>query len=171
MRSQRPGIKKAVLKLNDSFSGEGNAIFRYPEGEGRGAIREALRRVEFSVATETPEAYTEKFARMGGIVEEFIDGKEKCSPSAQLRISPRGEVVPISTHDQILGGPSGQVFLGCSFPAHDDYRLKIQETGLKIGEALANHGVVSRFASDFLVHREGPDAEWKVTALEINLRM
>jgi hypothetical protein len=127
--------------------------------------------VEFSVATETPEAYMEKFSRMGGIVEEFIDGKDKFSPSAQLRISPHGEVVPISTHDQILGGPSGQVFLGCSFPAHDDYRLRIQETGLRIGAALATHGVVSRFAADFLVYRERADAEWKVTALEINLRM
>ncbi len=171
LRASRPGIRKAVVKLNDSFSGEGNAIFRYPEAEGRAAIREALKQVEFSVPTETPEAYGEKFARMGGIVEEFIEGKEKFSPSAQLRISPRGEVVPISTHDQILGGPSGQVFLGCSFPAHEDYRMKIQETGLLIGAALAQHGVVSRFAADFLVHRDRPEDEWKVTALEINLRM
>jgi hypothetical protein len=123
------------------------------------------------VATETPEAYTEKYARMGGIVEEFLEAREKHSPSAQLRNSPRGEVVPISTHDQILGGPSGQVFLGCSFPAHEDYRLRIQETGLRIGSALAAHGVVSRFGVDFLVHRERPEEEWKVTALEINLRM
>ena len=28
----------------------------------------------------------------------------------------------ISTHDQILGGDSGQIYLGCSFPARDDYR-------------------------------------------------
>jgi len=171
LRASRPGIRKAVIKLNDSFSGEGNAIFRYPEAEGRAAIREALKQVEFSVATETPEAYSEKFARMGGIVEEFIEGREKSSPSSQLRISPRGEVVPISTHDQILGGPSGQVFLGCSFPAHEDYRMMIQETGLLIGAALAQHSVVSRFGVDFLVHREQPGGEWKVTALEINLRM
>jgi hypothetical protein len=108
---------------------------------------------------------------MGGIVEEFIEGKEKFSPSSQLRISPHGEVVPISTHDQILGGPSGQVFLGCSFPAHEDYRMKIQETGLRIGAALAQHNVVSRFAVDFLVYRDRSTDEWKVTALEINLRM
>src|SRR5437667_1652747 len=90
LRAQRPGIRKAVIKLNDSFSGEGNAIFRYPEAEARPAIREALRRVEFSVPTETPEAYNEKFARMGGIVEEFVEAKEKHSPSAQLRNSPHG---------------------------------------------------------------------------------
>jgi hypothetical protein len=77
----------------------------------------------------------------------------------------------ISTHDQILGGPSGQVFLGCRFPARDDYRMRIQEAGLRIGRALAAHGVVSRFGVDFLVHRGAPADEWKLSALEINLRM
>ncbi len=74
---------------------------------------------------------------MGGIVEEFIEAPEKVSPSAQLRISPRGQVLPISTHDQILGGPSDQVFLGCSFPAREDYRQRILEAAMRIGEVLA----------------------------------
>ena len=171
LRATRPGIKKAVIKLNDSFSGEGNALFRYPEGDAAAALRDALPRVEFSVASETPEAYFDKYARMGGIVEEFIDAPFKHSPSSQLRISPTGEVMAISTHDQILGGPSGQVFLGCSFPAHDEYRLPIQEAGIAIGDVLARHGVVSRLAVDYLVHRQSEDEPWKVTALEINLRM
>jgi hypothetical protein len=108
---------------------------------------------------------------MGGIVEEFIEAEEKLSPSAQLRISPRGEVFVISSHDQILGGPSGQVFLGCRFPARDDYRMLIQQAGLRIGHVLAEQGVVSRFGVDFLVHRDAADQPWKTTALEINLRM
>jgi hypothetical protein len=171
LRSRRPGLRKAVIKLNDSFSGEGNAIFRYPEGTGRRALHDALQRAEFSVASETHEAYFDKFARMGGIVEEFLDAAEKQSPSAQMRLSPQGEVMPISTHDQILGGPSGQVFQGCNFPASDEYRLLIQDVGIRIGRALASHGVVSRFATDFLVTREHPGQPWKVYALEINLRM
>src|SRR4030095_15685210 len=52
-----------------------------------------------------------------------------------------------------------------------DYRMKVQEAGQKIGAVLARYGVVSRFAVDYLVHRDDSDAEWKVTALEINLRM
>jgi len=171
LRARRPGLRKAVIKLNESFSGEGNAIFRFPELDTPSAVREALRHVEFSVPTETPEAYYDKFARMGGIVEEFVDAKEKHSPSSQHRVSPHEESTAISTHDQILGGPSGQVFLGCSFPAHDSYRLRIQGVGQSIGAVLARHGVVSRFAVDYLVHRDDPEAEWKVTALEINLRM
>ncbi|MBW8878442.1 MAG: carboxylate-amine ligase [Acidobacteria bacterium] len=171
LAARRPGLRRAVVKLNDSFSGEGNAIFRYPEAASRAAVREALHRIELSVANETVEEYFEKFSRMGGIVEEFIDAAEKVSPSTQLRVSPGREVVPISTHDQILGGPSDQVFLGCSFPARNEYRLAIQEAAMRIGEVLAAEGVVSRFAVDFLLWRDDPAAAWSLAALEINLRM
>jgi hypothetical protein len=77
----------------------------------------------------------------------------------------------ISTHDQILGGPGGQVFLGCSFPAHDDYRLRIQEEAQRVGQVLARHGVVSRFGVDFLLWRDPAQGNWQLAALEINLRM
>jgi hypothetical protein len=160
-----------VIKLNDSFSGEGNVLFRYPDAESRGALHQALREVEFAVPTETPEAYFEKFARMGGIVEEFVEAPEKSSPSCQMRLSPHGEVVPISTHDQILGGASGQMFLGCTFPANGAYRLRIQEAGQRIGAVLARYGVVSRCAIDFLVYRTSPNEPQRLVALEINLRM
>ncbi len=174
LAARRPGLRKAVIKLNDSFSGEGNAIFRYPrhpDVASRAAVREALHHIELSVPEETEEAYFEKYRRMGGIVEEFIDGVDKCSPSAQLRISPRGEVLPISTHDQILGGPSDQVFLGCSFPARDGYRQRVLDAAVRIGEVLAAQGVVSRFAIDFLLWRDQPEGDWNMAALEINLRM
>jgi PGM1 C-terminal domain len=180
LRRRRPGLRKAVIKLEDSFSGEGNAIFRYPRatgsGRGRGgcspaAVRDALAGIELSVPEETPASYFAKFAAMGGVVEEFIEGKEKTSPSTQLRISPYGEVLTISTHDQILGGPSAQVFLGCRFPAHADYRMPMQRQAVRIGEVLASHGVVSRFAVDFLCWRDDPQEAWQMAALEINLRM
>ena len=37
LRERRPRIRRAVVKLNDSFSGEGNALFRYPEEDSRTA--------------------------------------------------------------------------------------------------------------------------------------
>jgi hypothetical protein len=171
LKARRPGLRRAVVKLNESFSGEGNGIVHFPDDGYRTAMREEMRRIEFSVPTETPEVYFEKFSRMGGIVEEFIEAPEKSSPSAQMRISPGGEVLPISTHDQILGGRSGQMFLGCVFPADAAYRLRITDEALKVGRVLASHGVVSRFGVDFLVWRSEKDAEWKMAALEINLRM
>jgi len=171
LRERRPSLRKAVVKLNDSFSGEGNALFRYPDRPGEGAIRTAMRSMEMPVPEETYDRFFEKYSRMGGIVEEWLEGDEKRSPSVQMRCDPDGKVIPISTHDQVLGGPSGQIFLGCLFPAHDDYRMRIQEAGLRIGSALASHGVVSRFAVDFLCVRNGGAREWNFHALEINLRM
>jgi hypothetical protein len=169
---RRPGLRKAVVKLNDSFSGEGNAIFRFPDQpDDRLAVRKALRSLEFAVPWETHQNYFQKFTRMGGIVEEFIDAAIKVSPSAQLRTSPAGEVLPTSTHDQILGGPSGQVYQGCSFPAHEDYRMAIQTRSILVGEVLAKQDVVSRFGVDFLAYKDAPEDPWKLTALEINLRV
>jgi hypothetical protein len=173
LRKENPGLRRAVVKLNDSFSGEGNALFRYPKegGESPAAILEALGSLEFSVSWETVYDYMDRFRRMGGIVEEWVEGAEKASPSVQIRIDPEGAVVPVSTHDQLLGGPSAQVYLGCLFPARDAYRRRIQDAGMKIGEVLSSKGVVSRLAIDFLVVRDAPDAEWRELAIEINLRM
>jgi hypothetical protein len=171
LKAQRPDIRRAVLKLNDSFSGEGNAIVSYPSGDVRGDFGRALDQARMPVPTETPDGYFEKFRRMGGIVEEFIEADEKTSPSAQFRTSPMGDVQEVSTHDQILGGDSGQIYLGCSFPARDEYREQIRTAGRRVGEVLASHEVVSRYGVDFLAWRNAGDSAWHVTALEINLRV
>ncbi len=71
----------------------------------------------------------------------------------------------------MLGGPSGQVFLGCLFPASDEYRREIAEEAARIGAVLASRGVVSRFGVDFLAVKERADGPWRLFALEINLRM
>jgi hypothetical protein len=159
------------VKLNDSFSGEGNALFRYPPEVSRERVREAMRELEFGVASENYDLFFEKFSRMGGIVEEWIDAADKTSPSVQMRAMPDGSVVPISTHDQILGGGGGQSFLGCTFPASDEYRGAVTEAGRRIGEVVAAYGVVSRFSIDFLAWRHNPQEDWRLSALEINLRM
>ena len=171
LRKKRPTARRAVVKLNDSFSGEGNALFTFPEETSRNALHAAMHSLKFEVATETHGDYFDKFARMGGIVEEFVEAEHKTSPSAQLRVGARGEVLPISTHDQILGGREGQVFLGCRFPAQPDYRMRVNDLGVRVGEVLARHGVVSRFSVDFLAFRSSVQEPWKLTALEINLRM
>jgi hypothetical protein len=170
LRRLRPGLRRAVLKLNESFSGKGNAVFSYPEREGGAAIRDALRKLEFSVPEETCDSYFERYREMGGIVEELIEESGTASPSAQLRINPHGQVMPIATHDQILGGPSGHTFIGCRFPAAEEYRLEVQEAGARVGAVLAAKGVVSRLSCDFLSYPTdaGP---WRLLALEINLRM
>ena len=170
LRKMRPGLRRAVIKLNESFSGEGNAIFRYPERAGRDPVHDALETLEFAVPSETHASYFAKYAEMGGIVEEMVEAEGLTSPSAQLRINPRGQVVPIATHDQILGGPHGQTYVGCRFPAADAYRQEVQEAALRIGSVLAAKGVVSRFSIDFLAWPGGLRGQ-QLQAIEINLRM
>ena len=171
LRKRRPEIRRAMVKLDDSFSGEGNAIYRYPEGSDSKSIGLALREMQFAVPEEHSGSFLEKFTEMGGICEEFVEGREKRSPSAQGRVDPSGDVLSISTHDQILAGVEGQVFVGCSFPAHDDYRMAVQRSGEEVGRVLASKGVVSRYGVDFLVVRDAPGASWRLLATEINLRI
>ena len=169
LKRMRPGLKRAVVKLNASFSGEGNTVFRYPAEEGREAIAGALGRLEFPVAMENFDTFFAKFGRMGGVVEEFLEGEDRASPSAQLLIEPNGKPVLLSTHDQILGGPGGQLYFGCRFPARQSYRREIGEAGLRVGDVLSREGVVGRFGIDFVV-RPKDAGGWEVFGIEINLR-
>ena len=172
LKRRDPHLKRAVVKLNEGFSGEGNALFRFdgsPSGKGLAAwIRARLPELAFEARDMTWDAYLSKARQMGAIVEAFIEGEEKRSPSAQFRIDPLGAWEAVSTHDQVLGGPSGQVFLGCRFPADEGYRLAIQSEGAKVAAVLAKQGVMGRLGVDFVSVRRGDS--WVNSAIEINLR-
>jgi hypothetical protein len=170
LRQKRPGIRRAIVKLNESFSGEGNAVFTYPPDPG-GDVAGALANVALPTEEVDRPVFFEEFRRMGGVVEEYIEAPEKHSPSVQLRVSPHQQVLAISTHDQILGGPQGQTYLGCRFPARDDYRVAMSVMADRVGAVLARKGVVSRFGVDFLACRHRADQPWDLQALEINLRL
>jgi hypothetical protein len=172
LKRQQPSLRRAVIKLNDGFSGEGNALFSFAGCPAAGIQKWITARlpstIRFEAATETWPQYRRKFAEMGGIVESWIDGDTKESPSVQCRINPLGEPEIISTHDQVLGGPSGQIFLGCTFPAAPEYRLEIQEAGRRIADVLQQQGVIGRFGVDFISVKQGDS--WQHYAIEINLR-
>jgi len=181
---RQPALKRMVVKLNEGFSGEGNAILdlRPIQGVEPGAassevrvkaLQEQFGHLKFEAKAETWENFSRRIVELGAIVEAFLEGEEKRSPSVQGRITPTGEVEILSTHDQILGGPSGQIYLGCSFPADEAYRLRLQELGLRIGKNLAEKGAMERFGVDFVaVHQpDQPDKPtWDIQAIEINLR-
>ena len=174
LKKNNPALQKAVVKMNDGFSGEGNAIFYYKEIDGkndydeyiiRHKMPEYLKAVALNVSYEE---YIQKFRTLGGIVEEFVNGEYKKSPSVQCRINPIGKVDIISTHDQFLGGESDQVFLGASFPASNEYHKDIAVMGKMIAEELQAEGVLGRFSIDFISVKE--PLGWKHYAIEINLR-
>jgi hypothetical protein len=172
---RRPAIREVIVKLNEGVSGSGNALVdlsgvpAQPATERRAAIEERVRSMRLEDAEASFEAYAERLDSDGGIVEERIVGEEFLSPSAQLRVLPDGRVELLSTHDQLLGGASGQSYLGCVFPADPAYSRLISEPAMAIGERLAAEGVLGRFAVDFVVVRDAGGG-WAAHAIELNLR-
>ena len=170
LRTANPGLERVVVKHNEGVSGYGNITVDLGDVPATAdAIRDRLRGVEIEMPGATIERYFELLAAEGGIVEEMVTADEIRSPSAQLRITPLGEVELLSTHDQILGGDSGQVFIGSRFPADPAYGTTISTCALAVGERLAKRGVIGRFAIDFVVARRG-GGEWATNAIELNLR-
>jgi PGM1 C-terminal domain len=175
MRAEKPGLHAVVVKHNEGVSGFGNAIVEVGDlpppgdsGELR-ALEERLDRLPVEFPGVGIDEFFAMFEKGGGVVEEMIVADEIRSPSAQLRVTPLGEVELLSTHDQMLGGDSGQVFLGSRFPADSGYASMISADALRVGRRLAELGVIGRFAIDFVVSRAG-SGPWVSNAIEINLR-
>jgi hypothetical protein len=173
LKTLYPEIRKAVVKVNDGFSGDGNAIFSYSgiekTNDHKKWIREHFAKQLKLVANDlTYEMFMNKYSGMGGIVEMFVAGERKESPSVQCRITPTGLSEVLSTHDQELGGESGQIYIGAHFPASKEYAVEIGELGKRISDALMEKGVLGRFAIDFISVKENDC--WKHYGIEINLR-
>lgn len=171
LRRRRPDAPRVVVKVDEGFSGEGNAIVDLEgiDGGDEGRIGAELTARLTPVARDlTPERFIERIGEMPAIVEVLVTGEGLRAPSAQCRIDPVGEVEVISTHEQVLDDRSGQLYTGCVFPADESYRLDLQEIGRQVGRELAARGVIGRFGLDFASTR-GPYG-WKHYALEVNLR-
>ncbi|WP_456847517.1 peptide ligase PGM1-related protein, partial [Cellulomonas sp. P5_C6] len=171
MLAAGPGSGQVIVKLNDGVSGSGNAVVDLTglaSPADPADVRTRVEALELESPTLSRAQYWERFTG-GGIVEERVTGAELRSPSVQLRVLPDGTVELLSTHDQLLGGPSGQRYLGCTFPADPAYSRLISEPAEVIGRRLAREGVLGRFAVDFVVVRDASGA-WTAHAIELNLR-
>ncbi|MBC7896469.1 MAG: ATP-grasp domain-containing protein [Cytophagaceae bacterium] len=173
LKRRQPTLKRAVVKLEEGFSGEGNAVFAYDGAPDGAALSQWVRaelptRLRYVAPDESWEHYRAKFALMGGIVECFVEGAVVRSPSVQCRVDPLGLPSVISTHDQLLGGASGQVYQGCVFPAAATYSVAIQDAAMRVADTLAQDGVLGRFGVDFVSVLRG--SSWESQAIEINLR-
>jgi hypothetical protein len=175
MRVRRPSLDQAIVKLNEGVSGSGNALVDLtglpPAGSAdeAAAITERLLGMQLEAEKLTIDVYLAAFEKNGGIIEERITGVALTSPSVQMRALPDGTVELLSTHDQLLGGRSGQKYLGCVFPADPGYAAAIAEPAMIIGRHLAEVGVLGRFAVDFVVVQDNSGA-WTPYAIELNLR-
>jgi hypothetical protein len=107
-----------IVKLNEGVSGAGNALVDLrgiadtAYSDRRPQVARRVRTMQLESPTTPMAAYEAKFEQNGGVVEERIVGVELLSPSVQLRVRPDRSVELLSTHDQLLGGASGQSYLG-----------------------------------------------------------
>ncbi|HVL07271.1 MAG TPA: peptide ligase PGM1-related protein [Acidimicrobiales bacterium] len=162
IRLRRPEAEAVVVKLDNGFSGIGNAIL---EMDGLADPLPASKTI-FCAPDESWPSYEAKVRAEGAVVEELLRVPGLTSPSVQLRVGAGGEVEVLSSHDQILGGPEGQVYIGCRFPALPEYRSAIVAEARRVGEVLAGEGVIGSLGIDWLVTPAGD-----VYLSEINLRM
>lgn len=187
--------KRWMIKLNQSFSGKGNAsidLTKFQDCPVSSTTEDAEKEV-LSLATkieaefernmkfEDPSmswygnekhvGFQTQIERLGVIAEVFVEGEVPTSPSVQAVIEPNdikagGSVSIVSTHEQKL---YGQVYTGCVNPASEQYRPNIMDIGLKIGKYLAAQGVIGHFSCDFIATQK-PDGSCNLNAIEINLR-
>ena len=172
-----PQLRQCVVKLNEGFSGEGNAplplaplqLAGLSGAERRRRLRQALEALPMPAAS-----WKEQLTVQGALVEAWLEGGEELSsPSVQGTIHPGtagqpGLVEVLSSHEQVLGGASGQTYLGCNFPAAERYRAELMRHGQAVGEELAAQGALERYAVDFIARRF--DDRWDLQAIEVNLR-
>jgi hypothetical protein len=164
IRARRPDLAAVVIKHDDSGAGDGNQVVDLTPG------REAADRGRWlrSRIEALPEWYLADL-RAGGIVEERIAGSRFSSPSAQVDIRPDGSVDVLATHEQVLGGPDDQIYLGCRFPAEPEYAAELAGHALAIGRKLAEAGAMGRAAIDFVAAADDA-GRWSTYAIEVNLR-
>lgn len=175
-----PWARKVMVKLNDSFSGEGNSVLRIDD-QLADAIKESdekalqviLEKLHNSLEYVAPgfnwARYYPQFQNLGGVCEVFIEGsaEAKTSPSCQAFISSNGDVRILATHEQML---NGQIYTGCKFPANEAYAKDLTALSQKIAEELSKRQVVGYIAVDFVSVRQG-DGSYQHWAIEVNVRM
>lgn len=163
MRARRPQAEAVAIKLDRSFGGQGNAVLELDD------LREPIERSVASLgAHDSWDSFAARLEKEGGIVEEFVRVPGTASPSVQMRIAPQGDADILCTHDQILGGPKSQGYVGSRFPADGSYRRDIEKEAMKVASVLAQKGVRGLFGIDFLVVPEPNEPPYLI---ELNLRM
>jgi hypothetical protein len=164
LRQACPGLVAAVVKLDNSVSGDGNQVIALRDWTGSPA---SARTVAGRVAA-LPDWYLAELA-LGGVVEEYVAGEDWSAPSVQLEITPEGQAMVLATHEQVLGGDNGQVYQGCRFPANRDYAMRLAAYGQRAGRLLARRQVRGMVSIDFAAARDR-GRPWRLYGLEVNLR-
>ena len=131
IRAARPGVGAVVVKHDDSGAGDGNAVVDLRDASGGHRDPHEV----LAAISALPAWFLDDLATGGGVVEEMVTGDGLRSPSVQLDLLPGAGVRVLATHDQVLGGDNGQVYLGCRFPADPAYAADLARHGDAVGRA------------------------------------
>lgn len=164
IRREHPDLRSVVVKLDNSVAGVGNHRIQLFDPHGSPSSDET---VAARVAM-MPDWYVAEMA-LGAVVEAYVVGDRWSSPSVQVQITPEGRAEVLATHEQVLGGENGQVYLGCRFPARRQYATQLTTYGRRLGEELAARGGIGMLSVDFAAVRDR-GGRWRLYALEVNLR-
>ena len=171
-----PSMREAIVKLNEGVSGRGNALvdLRGLPAPGvarraRGAARSEPRRWRSRRRDAARRVPRPSSPRAAASSRSASPATELRSPSVQLRVTPHGEVELLSTHDQLLGGPSGQSYLGCRFPADFAYAARSRRAPRASASGSRARACSAASPSTSSSSRDTAGA-WTPYAIELNLR-
>ena len=156
-------VGPVVIKLNDGFSGQGNAVVDLAGHNGSLLDSPVVFCAEEESWSLTRPRSSRAARRSCWTCRAW--SRRACSCVSR----PGGEPMVLSTHSQVLGGPNRQVYLGCRFPADVAYRDGIRQAAERVGRELAGRGVIGYFGVDFFVVPER--GRQRVFLSEINLRV
>jgi len=153
-----PPAQRVIVKLNDGSwsNGLGNAVINCEKLLQTNDLSQSIERL-----FQPWPILVSEISQGGAIVEEYV-AESTCSPSAQGYINDYGQVEVLSSHSQILVKDK---YLGCIFPAPQQYLPKIYEAVEKVGKTLHSNGVRGTFGIDFIAVNNGD-----LLATEINVR-
>ena len=88
----------------------------------------------------------------------------------QVDLLPGGGVRVLATHDQVLGGDNGQVYLGCRFPADPAYAARPRPARRRRRSRAGRRAAAPAGPASTSWPPARGSGPWSVTALEVNLR-
>mmetsp|Transcript_1189 Transcript_1189/g.1786 ORF Transcript_1189/g.1786 Transcript_1189/m.1786 type:complete len:381 (+) Transcript_1189:86-1228(+) len=175
-----PETTKYMVKLNEGVSGYGNAPLEIPsdqisqtlefsdEKSRKQQVYKLIRDHLKPLNGSSSEDFANSIEISGCIIEEMIQADDLGSPSVQGYICDEGQVIIVSTHNQVL---DGQKYHGCCFPYRNpEYRELLHDYGMQVGKFLADKGATGEYGVDFVDHYDSESKRQKFYAIEINLR-
>ena len=147
MRSRRPTMSSAIVKLErgrlrrrQRAGRPARAALAGRRRRRREAVRQRLRDMQLE-SPDTPYDVVRQQVRRGRRSSRSGSSARRCAARAcSCGCCPAAAVELLSTHDQLLGGASGQSYLGCVFPADPGYARLITQHAETIGAPARGDG-------------------------------